>query len=115
MFIQHQQVAFGVDTKLSGIFKGVPGMIFFSSECDEPKDCVRIVDLTGGGENLKKYCDYWKDDPAVKECRKTCGFCKLPLASIIRVVYSKIYHPFIPPVGCGEATSNLVSLESIEN
>ncbi|XP_073232447.1 uncharacterized protein [Porites lutea] len=47
-------------------------------ECDEPKDCVRIVDLTGGGENLKKYCDYWKDDSAVKECRKTCGFCNKP-------------------------------------
>ena len=92
----------------------VPGRDFFSSECDEPKDCVRIVDLTGGGENLKKYCDYWKDDSAVKECRKTCGFCKLPLACIIRVVYSKIYHPFISPVGYGEATSNLVSLESIE-
>ena len=37
VFIQYQQVAFGVDTKLSGIYKGVPGMIFFLQNATSPK------------------------------------------------------------------------------
>ena len=61
--------------------------MIFSSECDEPKDCVRLVSITGGGRKLKDYCLYWKNDPAVKECRRTCGFCKLSIASVRQIVY----------------------------
>ncbi|XP_020628701.1 uncharacterized protein LOC110065876 [Orbicella faveolata] len=45
---------------------------------DERPDCDYIVKSTGGGEKLHQYCKKWKDDAAVKQCRRTCHMCKAP-------------------------------------
>ncbi|KAL9975471.1 hypothetical protein ACROYT_G012632 [Oculina patagonica] len=47
---------------------------------DERSDCKRIAEMTGGGEKLERYCNKWKDDPAVKQCPKTCNMCSKPPA-----------------------------------
>ena len=43
---------------------------------DERPDCDYIVKATGGGEKLQQYCNQWKDDAAVKQCRGTCRMCE---------------------------------------
>lgn len=43
---------------------------------DERTDCDYIVKATGGGEKLQQYCNKWKDDAAVKQCRGTCRMCE---------------------------------------
>ena len=53
----------------------------FSIGCeDERDDCYKIIMKTGGtreSDALKKYCEKWRNDPAVKQCKSTCGFCEL--------------------------------------
>ncbi|KAK3699683.1 hypothetical protein QZH41_004148 [Actinostola sp. cb2023] len=50
-------------------------------ECqDDRDDCANIPVK---GEKLRKYCMKWRHDPAVQQCRKTCGLCKkLPSPTI---------------------------------
>lgn len=56
-------------------------LFLFSLGCeDERDDCDRIIMITGGtreSDALKKYCEKWRNDPAVKLCKNTCGFCEL--------------------------------------
>ncbi len=50
---------------------------FFSVDCqDERSDCENLITKTGGGVKLEEYCNKWKDDPAVKQCPKTCNMCE---------------------------------------
>ena len=43
---------------------------------DERPDCKNLIEKTGGGEALETYCDTWKKDKAIQQCRKTCNMCK---------------------------------------
>lgn len=45
---------------------------------DERPDCKNLIERTGGGEALETYCDTWKKDKAIQQCRKTCNMCKPP-------------------------------------
>lgn len=45
---------------------------------DERPDCKSLIEKTGGGEALETYCDTWKKDKAIQQCRKTCNMCKPP-------------------------------------
>lgn len=49
---------------------------------DERPDCDYIVSITGGGEKLRRYCNTWKDDAAVKQCRRTCHMCESVLIAV---------------------------------
>jgi len=48
-----------------------------TSDCyDERPDCSKITDMNPSRLAFENYCLFWKNDAAVKQCRKTCQFCK---------------------------------------
>ncbi|XP_078365446.1 uncharacterized protein LOC144649745 isoform X3 [Oculina patagonica] len=65
------------DSAPSSVRRSVVKLTKRVADCkDERSDCNRIAEITGGGEKLERYCNKWKDDPAVKQCPKTCGMCQ---------------------------------------
>ena len=49
-------------------------VLIFSKGCEDERDCSSIAQMSE--DDLNKYCEYWKNDAAVKQCAKTCQFCK---------------------------------------
>lgn len=51
--------------------------LFFPIVCeDERTDCYALVVKTGGGQALENYCNRWKAENAIQQCRRTCNLCK---------------------------------------
>ena len=50
-------------------------VLIFLQGCEDVRpDCSWIAQMSKDERN--KYCEDWKDDQAVKQCAKTCQFCK---------------------------------------
>ncbi|XP_022786725.1 uncharacterized protein LOC111326906 isoform X2 [Stylophora pistillata] len=53
-----------------------------SAECKDQRDCSWITNESAkqsdGGQTLEEYCKLHRDEPSVKQCSKTCNFCKAP-------------------------------------
>ena len=49
-------------------------LIFLEGCEDERDDCSWIAQMSE--DDLEEYCERWKNDAAVKQCAKTCQFCK---------------------------------------
>ncbi|XP_058954689.2 ectin isoform X3 [Pocillopora verrucosa] len=45
---------------------------------DERTDCYALVVKTGGGQALENYCNQWKAENAIQQCRRTCNLCSKP-------------------------------------
>ncbi|XP_027058601.1 ectin-like isoform X3 [Pocillopora damicornis] len=45
---------------------------------DERTDCYALVVKTGGGQALENYCNRWKAENAIQQCRRTCNLCSKP-------------------------------------
>ncbi|KXJ12760.1 hypothetical protein AC249_AIPGENE12847 [Exaiptasia diaphana] len=56
---------------------------FPPADCkDERDDCSWITDNNPDADDLAKYCIEYRDDDAVKQCKKTCGLCSLGMPRI---------------------------------
>ena len=49
-------------------------VLIFLQGCEDERDCSSIAQMSE--DDLNKYCERWKNDAAVKQCAKTCQFCK---------------------------------------
>ncbi len=50
---------------------------FVLPECKDERDCQWIVtESEKHGREVAEYCELYKDAASVKQCPRTCGFCK---------------------------------------
>ena len=50
--------------------------------CEDERDCTWVIEQhKDKPEELAEYCVRYKDDPEVKQCKKTCGYCKFENAT----------------------------------